>query len=34
MLWSTGFTLPSGVHVALAQIIVIVGTFVLMVALT
>ncbi|HEX4520967.1 MAG TPA: branched-chain amino acid ABC transporter permease [Gaiellaceae bacterium] len=34
VLWSTGFTLPSGVHVALAQIIVVVGTFVLMVALT
>ncbi len=33
-LWARGFTLPSGVHVALAQIIVIVGTFVLMVALT
>ncbi len=34
VLWSTGFTLPSGVHVALAQIIVVVGTFVLMVGLT
>jgi branched-chain amino acid transport system permease protein len=34
VLWSKGITLPSGVHVALAQIIVIVGTFVLMIALT
>ena len=33
-LWSNGFTLPSGVHVALAQIIVVVGTIVLMIALT
>jgi branched-chain amino acid transport system permease protein len=33
-LWSDGFTLPSGVHVALAQIIVVVGTIVLMIALT
>ena len=30
-LWSIGFTLPAGVHVALAQIIVVVGTIVLMV---
>ncbi len=34
VLWSTGFTLPSGVHIALAQIIVVVGALVLMVALT
>jgi branched-chain amino acid transport system permease protein len=34
VLWSTGFTLPSGYHLALAQIIVVVGTFVLMAALT
>jgi branched-chain amino acid transport system permease protein len=33
-LWSDGFTLPSGVHVALAQIIVVVGTIVLMIGLT
>jgi branched-chain amino acid transport system permease protein len=33
-LWSHGFMLPAGVHVALAQIIVVVGTLVLMVALT
>ncbi|HST18488.1 MAG TPA: branched-chain amino acid ABC transporter permease [Gaiellaceae bacterium] len=33
-LWSKGFELPAGVHVALAQIIVVVGTLVLMVALT
>ena len=34
VLWSTAIVLPSGVHLALAQIIVIVGTIVLMVALT
>jgi branched-chain amino acid transport system permease protein len=33
-LWAIGFTLPSGVRISLAQIIVVVGTFVLMVALT
>jgi branched-chain amino acid transport system permease protein len=33
-LWSIGFTLPSGVRVALAQIIVMAGTVVLLVALT
>src|SRR4051795_11115080 len=33
-LWTKGFTLPSGVHVALAQIIVVVGALVLMVLLT
>lgn len=33
-LWSNGFTLPSGVHVAVAQIIVISGTFILMGGLT
>ena len=33
-LWSKGFTLPSGVHVALAQIIVIVGAIVLVALLT
>src|SRR5689334_9896072 len=33
-LWSRGFTLPTGVHVALAQIIVVVGAVVLMIALT
>ncbi len=32
-LWSNGFTLPSGVHVALAQIIVVVGALVLMLGL-
>ena len=31
VLWSNGFTLPAGVHVALAQIIVVVGALVLMV---
>ena len=30
VLWCTGFTLPAGVHVALAQIIVVVGAIVLM----
>ena len=34
VLWSKGFTLPAGVHVALAQIIVVVGAIVLMCALT
>jgi branched-chain amino acid transport system permease protein len=34
VLWSKGFTLPSGVHVALAQIIVVVGAIVLMCGLT
>ena len=34
VLWSTAITLPGGVHLPLAQIIVIVGTIVLMVALT
>ncbi len=33
-IWSEGFSLPAGVHVALAQIIVVVGTLVLMVLLT
>jgi branched-chain amino acid transport system permease protein len=33
-LWSTGVTLPSGYHLALAQIIVVAGTLVLMVGLT
>ena len=33
-LWRDGFTLPSGVHVALAQIIVVIGAVVLMVFLT
>jgi branched-chain amino acid transport system permease protein len=33
-LWSNGFTLPSGVHVAVAQIIVVVGALVLMVFLS
>jgi len=33
-LWRDGFTLPSGVHVALAQIIVVIGAVVLMVLLT
>jgi branched-chain amino acid transport system permease protein len=33
-LWRKGFTLPAGVHVALAQIIVVVGAVVLMVLLT
>jgi branched-chain amino acid transport system permease protein len=33
-LWNHGFTLPAGVHVAIAQIIVVAGTFVLMIALT
>jgi branched-chain amino acid transport system permease protein len=33
-LWSVGFTLPAGVRVALPQIIVVVGTLVLMVGLT
>jgi branched-chain amino acid transport system permease protein len=33
-LWNNGFTLPAGVHVAVAQIIVVAGTFFLMVALT
>jgi branched-chain amino acid transport system permease protein len=33
-LWAIGITLPSGVRIHLAEIIVIVGTFVLMVALT
>jgi branched-chain amino acid transport system permease protein len=33
-IWSTGLTLPAGVHLALAQIIVVVGTIVLMIALT
>ena len=32
VLWSKGFTLPAGVHVALAQIIVVVGALVLMCA--
>jgi branched-chain amino acid transport system permease protein len=34
VLWSTGIVLPGQVHLALAQIIVVVGTIVLMVALT
>jgi branched-chain amino acid transport system permease protein len=33
-LWTNGFTLPAGVHVAVAQIIVVVGAIVLMVGLT
>jgi branched-chain amino acid transport system permease protein len=33
-LWNNGFTLPAGVHIAVAQIIVVAGTFFLMVALT
>jgi branched-chain amino acid transport system permease protein len=33
-LWTNGFTLPAGVHVAVAQIIVVVGAVVLMGALT
>jgi branched-chain amino acid transport system permease protein len=33
-LWRRGFTLPAGVHVALAQIIVVIGAVVLMVFLT
>jgi branched-chain amino acid transport system permease protein len=33
-LWRKGFTLPSGVHVALVQIIVVIGAIVLMVFLT
>ena len=33
-LWTNGFTLPSGVHVALAQIIVVVGAIALMVFLS
>jgi branched-chain amino acid transport system permease protein len=33
-LWSTGVTLPSGVHVALAQFIVVGGAIALMIALT
>jgi branched-chain amino acid transport system permease protein len=33
-LWRKGFTLPAGVHVALAQIIVVIGAVVLMVFLT
>ncbi|HTZ07074.1 MAG TPA: branched-chain amino acid ABC transporter permease [Gaiellaceae bacterium] len=33
-LWSNGFTLPSGVHVALAQIIVVVGAIALMLFLS
>ncbi len=33
-LWSNGFTLPAGVHVAVAQIIVVVGAIVLMLGLT
>jgi branched-chain amino acid transport system permease protein len=33
-LWSNGFTLPSGVHVAVAQIIVVVGALALMVFLS
>ena len=34
VLWRRGFTLPSGVHVALAQIVVVVGAVVLMIFLT
>ena len=34
VLWSQGFNLPAGVHVAVAQILVVVGAVVLMVALT
>ena len=33
-LWSNGFSLPAGVHVGVAQIIVVVGAIVLMVGLT
>jgi branched-chain amino acid transport system permease protein len=33
-LWTKGFTLPSGVHVGIAQVIVVVGAVVLMVLLT
>jgi branched-chain amino acid transport system permease protein len=33
-LWRRGFTLPAGVHVALAQVIVVIGAVVLMVFLT
>jgi len=33
-LWVKGFTLPAGVHVGIAQVIVVVGTVVLMIALT
>jgi branched-chain amino acid transport system permease protein len=33
-LWRKGFTLPAGVHVAIAQIIVVIGAVVLMVFLT
>jgi branched-chain amino acid transport system permease protein len=33
-LWSSGFELPAGVHVAVAQILVVCGAIVLMVALT
>jgi branched-chain amino acid transport system permease protein len=33
-LWRRGFTLPSGVHVGIAQVIVVVGAVVLMVLLT
>src|SRR5262249_41414947 len=32
--WTNGITLPGGVHVAIAQMIVIAGTIVLMIALT
>jgi branched-chain amino acid transport system permease protein len=33
-LWVKGFTLPAGVHVGIAQVIVVVGAVVLMIALT
>jgi branched-chain amino acid transport system permease protein len=33
-LWVKGFTLPAGVHVGIAQVIVVAGTVVLMIALT
>jgi branched-chain amino acid transport system permease protein len=33
-LWTKGFTLPSGVHVGIAQVIVVVGAIVLMLGLT
>jgi branched-chain amino acid transport system permease protein len=33
-LWIHGFTLPSGVHVGIAQVIVVAGTIVLMIGLT
>jgi branched-chain amino acid transport system permease protein len=33
-LWTKGFTLPSGVHVGIAQMIVVVGAIVLMILLT